>query len=237
MPAFEAVLADIRRRGVEQIYCLGDLVGKGPESATVVDLCREGCQGTVQGNWDANMTLPTDKKTRLWHQHKLGSSRLDYLRSLPGVIDFQMSGKWIRLFHASPQGIDSRVYCWDKHEILRSMFKNTDFTGFKNPVPDLVLYGDIHQAYMLPLDGKLLINVGSVGNPMDYITLAGYVILTGHFASGRRSDIGVEFVRLPYPIEKAVAIARSVGMPKLAEYAFELRTANHRNHLPKGYKA
>ena len=32
LPALETVLADIRQRGIETIYCLGDLIGKGPDS-------------------------------------------------------------------------------------------------------------------------------------------------------------------------------------------------------------
>lgn len=51
LPALELVLADIRARGIEQIYCLGDLVGKGPNPSEVVDICQEVCTGIVQGNW------------------------------------------------------------------------------------------------------------------------------------------------------------------------------------------
>jgi protein phosphatase len=43
LPAFEAVLADIDRRGIERIICLGDVAGKGPSGAAVVDLCRQRC--------------------------------------------------------------------------------------------------------------------------------------------------------------------------------------------------
>ena len=43
MPALETVLDDIRQRGIEQIFCLGDLAGKGPLSAEAVDTIREVC--------------------------------------------------------------------------------------------------------------------------------------------------------------------------------------------------
>ncbi len=44
LPALEIVLADIAARGIDTIYNLGDLVGKGPDSALVVDICREVCE-------------------------------------------------------------------------------------------------------------------------------------------------------------------------------------------------
>ena len=49
LPALEAVLHDIKRRNISRIFCLGDLVGKGPHSEKVVDICREVCEVTVQG--------------------------------------------------------------------------------------------------------------------------------------------------------------------------------------------
>ena len=41
MTAWEAVLSDIRSRGMERIFCLGDLVGKGPDPVQVVDSVRD----------------------------------------------------------------------------------------------------------------------------------------------------------------------------------------------------
>src|SRR2546425_8162996 len=52
LPALEATLRDIRRRGIGHIVCLGDLVGKGPYSDVVVDVCAETCETVVRGNWD-----------------------------------------------------------------------------------------------------------------------------------------------------------------------------------------
>ena len=40
IPALKATLCDIKRRGIQRVFCLGDLVGKGPSSDQVVDICR-----------------------------------------------------------------------------------------------------------------------------------------------------------------------------------------------------
>jgi diadenosine tetraphosphatase ApaH/serine/threonine PP2A family protein phosphatase len=50
--ALRAVLADIRRRGIGRIVCLGDTVGYGPDPLECVDLVRESCAWTLMGNHD-----------------------------------------------------------------------------------------------------------------------------------------------------------------------------------------
>lgn len=242
LPALETVLADIRGRGIDTIYCLGDLVGKGPDSCEVVDICRECCQAVVKGNWDedtvtldltAEPTGPWSNRTNhlAWQRQRLGPARLAYLAGLPNVIDFTMSGKRVRLFHASQRSVHYRVLHRDEPVRQRALFENTPFTAFDNPAPDVVGYGDIHHAFLLPIDGKLLFNVGSVGNPMDFLPLAGYVVLHGRLEKNPPAPLSIEIVRLPYDIDGALARAIDAGMPDYAEYEFELRTANHRSQM------
>lgn len=234
LPALEAVLGDIRTRGIEQIYCLGDLVGKGPDSPAVVDLCREVCCATVLGNWDAEMASDKPKTSAhwYWNRPRLGAARLAYLATLPYAIDFTLSGRRVRLFHASAQGVEHRVSFRHDFQRLREMFHNTDATGHEVPPPDIVGYGDIHHPYILPVDRGMIFNVGSVGNSLDYCTLAGYAILRGNWESTKEGPFSVEIMRVPYDIEQALAMARAVDMPRYAEYEFELRTGDHRSQMP-----
>lgn len=44
IPALEATLNDIKRRNIKRIFCLGDLVGKGPHSDKAVDICQDVCE-------------------------------------------------------------------------------------------------------------------------------------------------------------------------------------------------
>ena len=55
LAATEAVLADIDCRGIEQIICLGDLVGYGPQPNEVVELIRQRQIPTCQGCWDEDI--------------------------------------------------------------------------------------------------------------------------------------------------------------------------------------
>ncbi len=231
VPALEAVLTDIERRGIRTVYCLGDLVGKGPQSALAVDICRGVCEGVVRGNWDDVAARPQTppSPTLQWHREQLGEARLRYLEALPNSIDLLMSGKRVRLFHASPEGVYTRVYLDVPYERQLEMFTNTPFTGNCLDEPDVVGYGDIHVAGMVSLyrHRKTLFNVGSVGNPLDE-PLATYAILEGVVGGTEKAPFSVQLVRLPYEVEDAIAVAVEMNMPELKPYAKELRTAVYR---------
>lgn len=229
MPALETVLADIRARGIDTIYNLGDLVGKGAHSDQAVDVCREVCQATVRGNWDDAILHPDDNNPMgMWFRRQIGEERLAYLDTLPNVIDFWMSGKRVRLYHASQKGVYNRVHPWQPFDVHQAMFTNTNFTGFDQPEPDVVGHGDIHTTQLLSFrPNKMLFNAGSVGNPLD-MPMAAYVILNGAFDSQKSAPFSVEFVRLSYDIEAEAEEARRMGVPDVEAYIVELKTAVYR---------
>lgn len=102
-PALNAVLDDIKEKKVSKIICLGDLAGKGPNPAEVVDIIRRECNEVLMGNWDMMISKESDYEMVKWARERLGLERLEYLKNLPFSIDFYISGKLIRLFHASPR--------------------------------------------------------------------------------------------------------------------------------------
>ena len=57
IPALEAVDADIRSRGIQTIYCLGDMCGRGPNGSEAIDYCRANCEVILMGNWDEHVAL------------------------------------------------------------------------------------------------------------------------------------------------------------------------------------
>ena len=146
-----------------------------------------------------------------------------------------MSGQHVRLFHASQRSVHYRVYYWAEFDKLKAMFENTEFTGYTRSTPNIVVYGDIHEAFMLPVVGGRLVNAGSIGNPTDRIPMASYCILHGRLDSAKHAPIDIEFVRVAFDNEGAIEIARAANMPDLAEYAFEVRNGRYRRHMPKGY--
>jgi protein phosphatase len=230
LPALQAALADMGDRNIGRIFCLGDLVGKGPSGDRVVDLIREACEITVQGNWDDAVVTMPDHPITQWHREQLGADRIAFLAGLPFVIEFWLSGQQVRLFHASQIGINHRVYMSDSLDVHRAMFENTPFTG-DGSTPTVVGYGDIHWAFVHCFEHRTLFNVGSIGNPLD-LPQASYAILEGDYGSDQESGWGIQLLRVPYDIERAVHDAQQAGMPDLDPYVRELRTAQYRGLKP-----
>jgi protein phosphatase len=145
-----------------------------------------------------------------------------------------MSGRLIRLFHASPQSVYKRVQPGASIEDRLAMFINTEMTGNNESrlTPDVVGYGDIHNAYIQNFRGKSLFNVGSVGNPLE-ITQASYAILEGNYNGKDISPFSVQLVRVPYNIELSIEQAVAENMPNLEPYSYELRTARYRGSMNK----
>ncbi len=226
IPALEAVYSDIKGRGLKRIICLGDLAGKGPGSPEAVDMIRDACETVIKGNWDL-MLYEMEHEMASWYQKQLGRERLDYLNSLPLYLEFYMSGRLVRLFHASPFDLFYRTYVTTEKEKRLRLFEPTPTL---NKYSDVVGYGDIHGAHIDNFDGKTIFNPGSVGNPLD-ITLASYAVLEGEYGSEKPSPFSISIIRVPYDIDKAVSLAQASDMPAYDKEAYikELRTAVYRN--------
>ncbi|MFC7405591.1 metallophosphoesterase family protein [Georgenia alba] len=234
LTALEAVLEDIAARGVDRIMNLGDYVGKGPRGSAVVDRCREVCEVNVRGNWDdflpgydVDNPMSPDNPALLWWRDELRPDQRDWLRTRPLSHDLLMSGRRIRLFHASASSVHTRVWFHHTAEEFAGMFATTELTG-PGPEPTMVGYGDIHDAYVETNRGRTLFNVGSVGNPLDE-PVPCYVILEGVLDAPDPALFGLQHVRVPYDVEAEIAVAAEAGMPELEPWTRELRTGVYRN--------
>lgn len=228
LTALEAVLADIEARGITRILNLGDYVGKGPRGQAVVDRCRAACEVNIRGNWDDFIPNPTPDAgpAIAWWRNELRPDQLPWLANLPLSHDLVLSGRRIRIFHASATSVHTRVRFRHTDDEFDGMFANTDLTG-DGPEPTMVGYGDIHDAYVEVRDGRTLFNAGSVGNPMDE-PVPVYVVLEGVVDGLEPAPFGLQFIRVPYDVEAEIAVARDMGMPELDYYAVELREALYR---------
>lgn len=238
--AFKTVLEDIEKRGIKRIFCLGDLTLKGSSPCEVLDLAKEKCEIIVKGNTD-DSTVNDDGKHYNWHREKLGKERIKFLDNLPMYYDFYMSGSLIRMFHASKNDLHYRVTDFDTVENKMKLFEDEN-----NVIPDIVLYGDIHIQYMQKFYNKTLVNVGSVGNVIEFLhhdenvkdmseTLqAYYTILEGEFGQKEgKSSLSIQFVRLPYDINKEIELAKKNDSISIENYILELTTGIYRRNKKK----
>src|SRR5881275_431185 len=90
LPAFEAVLADIAKEGVDARWCLGDLVGYGAQPDECVALAKESADLCLIGNHDLVVTGKLDIEefsmnaaiAATWTKENIGQEALDYLNPL-----------------------------------------------------------------------------------------------------------------------------------------------------------
>jgi predicted phosphodiesterase len=223
LTALEAVLADIEGREIKRIFNLGDYVGKGPRGQAVVDRCQEVCEVNILGNWDDSLPDPDrghDSEGMRWWKNELREDQWKWLRELPFCHDFQLSGRQIRLFHASSTTVHHRVrFDHDEAEYL-AMFENTAATG-QGPIPTVVGYADTHDPFSEVDLGRTLFNIGSVGNSLTEPTPV-YAILEGIPDSPIPAAFSIQFVRVPYDAHAELEVARQLGMPELAGYESEI---------------
>lgn len=225
IPALNAVLDDIKRRGIKRIMCLGDIAGKGADPMLAVDIIKNNCEAVVKGNWDYLIAEVNDGDFLNWNNSRLRKDQLNYLANLPMYKEFYMSGKLIRLCHASPTDVFNRVKSIASIEEKLSLFAPPNINSCQC---DILVYGDIHVSYIQSFNNKTIVNVGSVGVPLK-TTDATYAILEGEYASMSEASISISIIRVPYDREKAIREAEKANVPNLDKFIYELRNGEALN--------
>nr|WP_259459739.1 metallophosphoesterase family protein [Mesotoga sp. HF07.pep.5.2.highcov] len=117
LEALEAVLKDIESQNIERIYCLGDLVGYGPQPQEVVQRIRDLKIPTIMGNYDdaigyekksCGCAYNPGRETEVgdeslnWSITNTSAAAKEFLRSLPHTLEFEEEGVKFLLVHGSP---------------------------------------------------------------------------------------------------------------------------------------
>ncbi len=220
-PAVCALDKDIKNRNINCVYCLGDIVGKGPSSDRTFDWAVNNCKVLLQGNWDSGIAYkeyPMDE----FYYNQLGEERMKSLREMPLEFSFTLSGRKIRLFHGRPV-MEKLLVIQDDPTLLAPFFEDTY---------DVVCYADAHrQGMRLVLNKGQMINIGSVGNGLG-INMVQYAILTGSLTD-EKAPFDITFVTVPYDVEQAVKDTESqTELPNAHLFVQEIKTGVYaRTHL------
>ena len=247
LEALRATIADIQKRNVDKIICLGDTIAKGIHPNECIKIIRETCDVVLRGNCDRHFstlhenldTFPLEEKERIkWNQSMVSEENRKYLYNLPFSHEFYMSGSLVRLFHATPEADNIAVINEDSIEAKYKMFLPSNYTS--QNTADVVIYGHIHHPFLDRLYNKTLINVGSVGNSFDVIRnekkdsnvletiKSNYLIIEGEYGStSYGAEISFQFIRVTYDIQKE--LADEEVNPEKDNYRFELTEGKYRN--------
>ncbi len=231
LEALKVVLADIDRRGLKDIVCLGDIVGYGPDPCECLDLVIQRCKWALMGNHDfAVLYEPTSFNTSaeassFWTRRQfetekdasLRRKRWEFLGSLE-IRHYALGGLCV---HASPRKpINEYIFpddvitaptkmaqIFDKFE-GRCFVGHTHVTGVFTNEPDFYPPADLEGGtYKFNDHEKCIVNPGSVGQPRDRDPRASYAIV---------HDDKVEFVRVDYDIDKVITKVKAI--PELNDF-------------------
>lgn len=213
--ALQAVMADMPE--VDEVICLGDVVGYGGDPILCLDFVQEKKWPTLVGNHDRACTdvdilewFNEDAARAIeWTVVKLGTERLNWLAALP---DCDQIGDEIVLVHGSPRDhiyeyildgptaeanlalIDGQI-CFHGHTHVPGIFRHDDGKVIHE-----------YQVGTFRLGGTELVNPGSVGQPRDGVPDASYAIWD-------RSAATFEFRRCAYDREGAKKAIRAAKLP------------------------
>lgn len=235
LPALRAVIDDVARIGADALYCVGDVVGRGPHPNEVVDELRRLEIPTVQGNWDEAVGMDREQTGAAWatveaeHEgnasmhwtaERITEENKAWLRQLPQSMRFTLQGRSIFLFHGSP--LRQTEYLWatrPSRVFARLASDEAD---------DVFCFGHTHEAWHRVVGQAHVVACGSVGCGTDGDARARYaVVYIGE------PDVAVGFRSVDYDHVSVVrdmeAIGRSIDLLREAPAAHP--------HVPSGEAA
>lgn len=221
--ALTAAIADARSRGVDAMWCLGDLGAFGPHPDRTCELIRENGISVVQGNYDHSIghgmndcqcgyTDPRDNYfAQLSYDYTLAHTHDEHrawMRTLPAQQRLEIDGVRLLLCHGSPRRTNE--FLWESTTSTQFLAKLCD--DFECDVV-LGTHTGLHWQ-RTSLDSRGFINVGVLGRPEnDGATNVWYTILRSAGAGRAPLPWEVEFVPLTYDHDQLAREMRDERLP------------------------
>ena len=224
LDALEAVTGELDAAGIDNVICLGDVVGYAAHPEECINWIRHRGWPAVLGNHDDALDNARAKEQMndvanagiRYAEKQVSSNNRDWLDTLP----MRLSRTRQVFTHASLCTSEEWAYLIDVESAL---------AHFREQKPPLAFIGHTHKPMVvtsrsttelsviiptqekipIPLTGKTTINVGSVGQPRDGDPRACYVLYDA------KSHL-VEFRRVPYDVKAAQKAIRRAGLPSFS---------------------
>ena len=217
--ALQSVMADLDARSVDKIVCLGDIVGYGPAPNECVELIRFKADFCLMGNHDWAVLGKEDlayfnsfaREAVIWSQKQLKEDCANFLKSLAFI---NIKGECTYV-HSSPFEPQTWTYIINKNDAqfeFEHFQTQLCFVGHTHVAGIFLKKGQtiifqMEDKIHFKEDEKLIINVGSVGQPRDFDSRASYGILD-------LKNRWFEFHRVTYDIESTQLSMEKFGLPK-----------------------
>jgi len=212
LPALQKAIEEIDRRGVDEIFCLGDVVGYGAHPNECLELVKQRCSVVLKGNHDAaavdlSVAAFFTNHARVaaqWTNRHLSAENKAILKDLPLLAQ---RGELV-FVHASPVDPEEWNYVLDIGEVRRALEAFTGticFIGHSH-IPGVFSHHGL--ADRIQKGERYVINVGSVGQPRDGDPRLSF----GIFDS---TAWVYENVRADYDVDLARESIIKVGLPRM----------------------
>ncbi|MFQ5602764.1 MAG: metallophosphoesterase family protein [bacterium] len=189
LEALESVLKDIDNKQIDSLICLGDLIGYGPNPNECVDIVKEKADYILAGNHDyaplGKLDLsyfnPWARNAIEWTADHLTQETKDFLLNLP--LKVELDG--FTIVHSTPAHPEDWNYIITIGDAVQNF---PDFRGQicfigHSHVPMIISVNEKEDYRVIRNDSisidpdlRYIINVGSVGQPRDFIPKAAYAI-------------------------------------------------------------
>jgi predicted phosphodiesterase len=219
LEALNSAFETIDGQSVDDIVCLGDIVGYGADPNECLSLIRSRCSIILQGNHDAaavdlsvaNQFTLNAQLSAIWTFGALLPENKDFLRNLP-----QMKPRGDILFsHASPFEPEEWHYViseFDTREAFQAFTERICFIGHSH-IP--VIFSERGRIPAIAQPGRFIVNVGSIGQPRDGNPNLSFGIFDTDLWSYQNMRVG-------YDVDTAAEKIRKAGLPRaLAERLYQ----------------
>lgn len=199
LPALETVLSDMPP--VDNIVCLGDVIGYNPWPSECLERVREEASVTVKGNHDRTVRTP-----ERYRANRMAEAGLEY--ALEELSEEQLT--WLDELPRTATVADDRFLLVHDHPevqdryVMPHMFD--DLWSYLDEYDGLAL-GHTHVQHKETDGGRVLVNPGSVGQPRDNDSRAAYGVLDS-------DTMSVELHRVEYDIDRVIEKVEAEGLPE-----------------------
>ncbi|HHE55629.1 MAG TPA: metallophosphoesterase [Caldithrix abyssi] len=203
----------IKAQNINEIYCLGDIVGYGPNPNECLEIVRQQCKVVLMGNHDyaaiglARIEYFNDfaKMATYWTMNQLSEENKEFLRGLP----FMYQTDRFIMVHASPTNPEHWYYILTMNDALiemQSFKQNICFVGHSHVPVIFNQQTSFKNDITIEPNQKYIVNVGSVGQPRDGDPRLSFVLFDPEAGQ-------IKYVRLKYDVNKTYEKIIKSGLP------------------------